>query len=460
MNNTNIIDHVIQRLVPKSIQGRLLIASLMSLPIFCGFLGLSLDRAFTNSLRTGEQAQLTLQAYALIAAAELEGGQLWLPEQLTETRLNQPSSGLFAAIYAKGKQHSVWRSNSALNDQLLTHWTSRGEQYGEALFGTINQANNTFFFLQYNVFWEDSSGTQHPFQFVIFESTQYIEEQIAAYRKNLWSWLSAIALAITLLQLLIMRWGLRPIREVSNDLKKIQSGRPSILEGSYPTELSELTDSINTLISNEAEQRNRYKNTLSDLAHSLKTPLSIMQGSLQSTEKIDQQELEQQIYRIDQIISHQLKRSVNAPSNPFSEAIPIEESCESVVSALKKVYREKPVEVKISIPPKLKFRGDKGDLLEIVGNLLDNAFKYGRGNVQVSGKPLSSNKIMITISDNGPGVDSEQYTQLLKRGERADTSQPGQGIGLSVVADIVSSYRGSIALARSPLGGLAVIVQI
>lgn len=460
MNKKNTIDHITQKLLPKSIHGRLLTASLLLLPIFCGFLGASLDRAFTNSLRAGEQAQLTLQAYALIAATEFEGNQLWLPEQLTEDRLNQPSSGLFAAVYSTKNEHTIWRSTSAVNNQTLSTWQSRNEQYGEPFFGEIAEAGSTFFYLQYNVFWEDSSGTEHPFQFVILESDETIMEQIAIYRQNLWGWLSAIALAITLLQLLIMRWGLRPIREVSTDLKKIQTGQHLTLKGHYPPELSELTNSINTLISNEVEQRNRYKNTLSDLAHSLKTPLAIMQGSLQSTNQERQQELEQQINRIDQIISHQLKRSVNPPRNPFSAAISVKESCESVAAALAKVYRDNTVEVVINISTDLNFRGDRGDLLEIVGNLMDNAFKYGSSIIQVTAEPLSTHRIMITIDDNGPGVDAEQCTQLLERGERADTSIPGQGIGLSVVADLVSSYRGSIALSRSSLGGLSVRVQI
>jgi two-component system sensor histidine kinase PhoQ len=310
------------------------------------------------------------------------------------------------------------------------------------------------------VFWEDSSGTEHPFEFVIFESDKSILAKITTYRQSLWGWLSAIALTITLLQLFIMRWVLKPIREVSNDLKRIQTGRHSKLVGHYPPELSELTDSINTLISNEAEQRNRYKNTLSDLAHSLKTPLAIMQGSLQASQQGRQQELEEQISRIDQIISHQLKRSVNPPSNPFSKAISIKECCDNIVSALTKVYREKTVITAINIPQEIMFRGDRGDLLEIMGNLIDNAFKYGGGKIQVTAEALSTNRIMITIDDNGPGIDIEQCTQLLKRGERADTSKPGQGIGLSVVADIVSSYRGSIDLAHSPLGGLSVNIQI
>lgn len=450
----------LNKLLPTSIRGRLLAASLLLLPLFCGLLGLSLDRAFSNSLRTGEQAQLTLHTYALLAAAEFEEQQLWLPEQLTEVRLNQPSSGLFAAVYPAGKTLPLWYSESAVGQPALTTWNSRGEQYGKPIFGELEQDGSTYFYLQYNVYWEDSNGTPHPFQFVMLESDQSIAKQLNTYRHNLWGWLSAIAVVITVLQLLIVRWGLKPIRQVSNDLEKIQTGQKHSLEGQYPRELKQLTNSINTLISNEQEQRTRYKNTLTDLAHSLKTPLTIMQGSLQTPKEEDKQALEQQICRMDQIISHQLKRTVNPPSNPFAAAVSVKESCDSVVAALKKVYRDKKVSVSITMPQHLTFRGDKGDLLEILGNLIDNAFKYGGDTIRITGATQSSQKLVITVEDNGPGVNSEHYAQLLKRGERADTSKPGQGIGLSVVADIVSGYRGGIELTRAPLGGLSVTVQL
>ncbi len=465
MNNKKTKFNPAQSLFPNSIMGRLLVASALLLPLFCGLLGLSLDRAFTASLHSGERTQLTLQAYALIAAAELdqqnlEEPQLWLPDQFTEDRLNQPSSDLFAMIFSTHLEQPLWQSPSAINNPLPNNWKPQTLKSGKSNFGEVSTHPEALFYLQYNVYWEDNSGTEHPFQFVVFETQHAISQQISTYRKNLWGWLSAIALSITVIQILILKWGLKPVREVSNDLKQIQQGKRSQLEGLYPHELREMTHSINTLLSNEAQQRKRYQNTLSDLAHSLKTPLAIMQGSLQSSETLAHDDLQEQIHRIDQIISYQLKRSVSAPVNPFSNAIPIKGNCEKIIAALNKVYREKPMAVTIDIPENLSFKGDKGDLLEILGNLLDNAFKYGNNEIKISGKRLNSKQLSISIEDNGLGILKEQRAQLLQRGERADTSMPGQGIGLSVVTDIVSSYRGSISFTQSPLGGLAVTLNL
>jgi two-component system, OmpR family, sensor histidine kinase PhoQ len=449
-----------QTLLPQSIMGRLLIASLVLLPLFCGLLGLSLDRAFTQSLRSSLQTQLTLQVYTLIAAADFDQQKLWFPEQLTDDRLNQPSSELFAVVFSINKDEPVWKSPSAINQTIPETWQRQNLKTGQSNFSEINSAQGDLFYLQYNVFWEDDTGVEHPFQFVVFESQSKTRKQISSYRQSLWGWLTAIALSITIIQILILKWGLKPIHGVARDLKYVQQGQVPRLDGYYPSELKEMTDSINTLLSNEAQQRTRYKNTMSDLAHSLKTPLAIMQGSLHKPGTIDTIEIKQQINRIDQIISYQLKRTISAPANPFSSAHSIKENCEKVVSALQKVYREKNVNVTMDLPEKMTFLGDKGDLLEILGNILDNAFKYGEGEIHISGKYSESRETSICIEDNGHGITEENRRIALQRGERADTSLPGQGIGLSVVTDIISSYKGSIKLAKSPLGGLAVTFKL
>jgi len=450
----------LRTLFPQSIMGRLLIASLVLLPLFCGLLGFSLDRAFTQSLRASLQTQLTLQVYTLIAAADFDQQKLWFPEQLTDDRLNQPSSELFAVVFSINKDEPVWKSPSAINQTIPDSWQRQNLKTGQSDFSEINSTQGDLFYLQYNVFWEDDTSVEHPFQFVVFESQSKTRKQISSYRQSLWGWLTAIALSITIIQILILKWGLKPIHDVTADLKYVQQGQFPRLDGSYPSELKEMTDSINTLLSNEVQQRTRYKNTMSDLAHSLKTPLAIMQGSLHEPGTIDTIEIKQQINRIDQIISYQLKRAISAPTNLFSSEYPIKENCEKIISALQKVYRDKSVNVTMDIPEKITFKGDKGDLLEILGNLLDNAFKYGEGEVRISGKYSDPGGISICIEDNGHGITEVNRRKVLQRGERADTSLPGQGIGLSVVTDIVSSYRGSIKLSSSSLGGLAVTLKL
>jgi two-component system sensor histidine kinase PhoQ len=458
----------------NSIIGRLLIASLILLPLFCGILGFSLDKAFTESLKSNEKAQLLLQAYALIASAELNNNELWLPEQLTEDKLNQVSSGLFAVVYSDKDSKAIWTSPSAKNSSITQNWSPEELPSGDQLFTELDHHGEKLFSFQYSVTWETSDKQNLTFQFGIFNNQQAFNEQISIYQKSLWGWLGAIAISIIILQTLILKWGLKPIRTVANDLSSIQGGQSSQLNGHYPIELIEMTNSINALLATEAEQRTRYKDSLSNLAHSLKTPLAIMQGSLYELRNSNDQdkknptdintssakkELSEQIKRIDQIISYQLKRSVVAPRNPFSTMVNVRHQCEKVISALTKVYRDDKTITEIKMEEDLYFRGDEDDLLEVLGNILDNAFKYGGGHLRIHAKQINKNKVKISIEDNGNGISDALKNKVLRRGERADTSQQGQGIGLSTVTDIISHYGGSLKLESSSLGGLAVIIE-
>ena len=457
----------------NSIISRLLIASIILLPIFCGILGLSLDKAFTASLKSNEKAQLLLQAYALIASAELNNNELWLPEQLTDDKLNQVSSGLFAAVYSDRESKMIWTSPSGKNSPITKHWSPLALSSGEQSFSELNYDGETLFTLQYSVTWESIGSENLTFQIGIFNSQQAFKEQVYIYQKALWGWLGAIAVSMVILQTLILRWGLRPIRNVAEDLHSIQTGQTTQLEGHYPIELSDMTRSINTLLVTEAEQRKRYKDSLSNLAHSLKTPLAIMQGSLYELTNKDtdtnsstnlkkslaKEELAEQIQRIDQIISYQLKRSVVAPRNPFSTTVNVLRQCEKVTSALKKVYGNIATRIELDVDEGITFRGDEDDLVEVLGNLVDNAFKYGNKHIYIRAKQIKNHKVNISIEDNGCGISEALKNKVLERVQRADTSQQGQGIGLATVTDIVSHYGGSLSLTNSSLGGLAVIIE-
>lgn len=478
MNTLNEVNRRRNFPTSNSIIGRLLIANLILLPLFCGALGLSLDKAFSDSLKSNEQAQLLLHAYALIASAELIDDELWLPNQLSEDKFNQVSSGLSAFVYSNNANKIIWASPSAKNSTIAQSWTPQFLASGRSIFTEPEINEETLFFLQYSVTWENLHQENQTFQIGIFNSQQSYHEQIYIYQKTLWGWLGAITFSMIVLQILILKWGLKPINIVANDLRDIQTGHTEKLTGKYPVELTDMTSSINTLLSTEAEQRLRYKESLSNLAHSLKTPLAIMQGCLYELGHRDnkhkesdsndfnlndkssaENELSEQINRIDQIISYQLKRSVASPKNPFANVINIREQCKKVVTALNKVYRENITVCDINIEADVTFRGDVDDLLEVLGNILDNAFKYGKGHILISASQLSNDKVKIIFEDNGNGVSEALKNKVLQRGERADTSQKGQGIGLATVTDIVSHYGGSLALDKSSFGGLAVIIE-
>ena len=453
-----------------SIRSRLIIASCLLLPLVCGLLAWTLDKAYSSSLEQGQQRQMMLQAYALIAAAEIDNSTLWLPEQMSDDRLNQLSSDTFAIVTNEKfkTEGALWKSVSASDQLIESFWQGKRLEAGQYEFSNLHIGQKDYFVLQYSVEWEDSLGQILPFQFIVFENRSASDQQLFEYRNTLWWWLGGIALLLVTLQLVILRWGLHPIGSVIDDLFAVQQGETENLAGRYPKELSLMTDSINQLIQHQAKQRERYRDTLANLAHSIKNPVAIISSTLDHAKDEAKQknlpeqswvdEIDEQNQRINQIVTYQLNRAVGGSAAPFNKAIQIKPVCEKIVSALKKVYADKSVLVTINIEQKASFRGEEGDLMELLGNLIDNAFKYGQQKISISARGSSSD-LYLSIEDDGTSMTAKQKMQLVRRGERADTTIPGQGIGLAVVSDISSSYGGELILEDSNLGGLKVLLS-
>jgi two-component system sensor histidine kinase PhoQ len=205
----------------------------------------------------------------------------------------------------------------------------------------------------------------------------------------------------------------------------------------------------------------RYRNTLSDLAHSLKTPLAVMRSQLESGgegESLRWTVLEQ-VGRMDEIVAYQLSRAATSGHQTFAAPLPIEPYAEEIVRSLEKVYAHKSVLCEFDISPAARFHGDQGDLLELLGNLLENAFKWARRRVLLSATMLPGGSgrrsaMELVVEDDGPGVAEDNVEYLLQRGVRGDERVQGHGIGLAIVQDILRAYQGEVHVTRSQtLGG-------
>ncbi|TPW17098.1 MAG: two-component system OmpR family sensor histidine kinase PhoQ, partial [Halothiobacillaceae bacterium] len=247
----------------------------------------------------------------------------------------------------------------------------------------------------------------------------------------------------------------------AEDLRAIERGEATQLEGTYPNELNGLTSNLNALIRSEREQLNRYRNSLSDLAHSLKTPLAILQNEIDSRHPTQQSTLVEQVERMSQLVDYQLQRAASAGRTTLAAPLVIEPLVKRVVASLDKVYADKALRITLAVDAALTFQGDKSDLLEIFGNLLDNAYKWAKQQVtiKVTCDTLNEGKLArltVTIEDDGPGIPEEKARLVLQRGGRADEQVGGHGIGLAVVRDIVQLYDGQLEIAKSTLGGARV----
>lgn len=443
-----------------SLHRRFLLAGSVGLVAFLGLTGVVLDAAFRDSALSAVRDRLQGQVYTLLASAELNPeGALVIPEALPEPRLSRPGSGLYAAVFGEGFD---WRSESALGLELP--WR-RGLPPGRTSFeGPLATNEAPVFRFSQGVVWEQA-GDMSRFTFNVVEDTQAFHEQVRHFRHTLWFWLGGAALLLLVLQWLLLRWSLQPLRSVSRELKAVEEGRREGLSGDYPEELKGLTGHLNAFIRAEREHLQRYRNTLSDLAHSLKTPLAVLRSGLE-TESVDpavRERLREQLTRMDELVAHRLKRAAHAGTRTLGARTPVLPVAEQLVEALDKVHAGRRLECRLAVPDSAVFPGEEGDLYELLGNLIDNAYKWARSEVSVRAGPAAGGYragLVLEVTDDGHGIDQAAVTELLKRGVRGDERVDGHGIGLATVNDIVNAYGGELAFGERSGGGTLVRITI
>lgn len=448
-----------------SLSKRLLLSASLVLFVFLGLTGLVLDRAFYYSAEQAVRERLQGQVYSMLAAADFNESkkQLTVAEPLPDPRLSSPQSGLYASIYTTSGQ-LIWTSGSSLGVQLPRYQYVAVANWNFELLSSDD--GRDYSSVSFAVVWEDEQAKPFQFNVQVLEDRQQFEQQVSQFRNELWGWLIAVTLVLLVTQGFILRWSLKPLRAVATDLLKVKSGKMQRLSKDYPQEISGLTEGINTFIDSERSQRDRYRNTLADLAHSLKTPLAVLKTGIHR-DIADEKEiasLQEQIDHMKQIVDYQLQRASTTGRATMGMSTPLLVSVERIVGSLNKVHAEKGITCLLQIDSALVFPGEEGDLFELMGNLLENAFKWSRGKIRVSAEQVMVSKqkyLWLSIEDDGPGVPEEKRQLVMQRGKRADETVDGHGIGLSVVQDIVAVYQGNFSVADSEAyGGANMIVEI
>lgn len=449
----------------KSLRARLLLAATLVLVVFMLLCGAGLDQAFrSTSIQVQRDKQLGL-IFALLGAAEFDdsGGMRINSGTLPDPRLGRVQSGLEALVFnERGKV--IWRSPSFAGDvpELLA------PEVGNSLFSDLEDR----FAMTYGVRWVTETGglrlfgggrkKQSRYTVAIMEDKADYRAQLQAFRRVLWTWLGGAAVALILVQVAVLSWGLAPLRKLVRELRGVESGQQSRIEAGYPDELTPLAEGLNTMISAERNQQQRYRNALDDLAHSLKTPLAVLRGVVedQTLPAEARDRMVDPVDRMQQITHHQLRKAAAAGRRTLAEPVRLKPLTDKIVGALVKVYATKQLRFTIDIADSLKARADEGDLYELLGNLLDNAAKWARTEVRMQAD-IRNRMLVLVIDDDGPGFP-EDADKLLSRGVRADSITPGQGIGLGAVAELVKVYDGSVELSRADagLGGARVTVSL
>lgn len=456
-----------------SLNRRLLLAASIVLVAFLGITGVVLERAFRHDAQQAEYDRLQGKVIALIAALEPnDKGKIYLANALAESRFFTEQSGLYGQA-VRNDDADGWYSPSLSGQHLQIGALQRGQQRQTQ---AQLPSGAPVFVYSLGISWAEDTPSQKVYTFSVAEDRQSFDRQLADFQRLLWGWLTAVALLLLLMQGTILRWGLAPLRRVAAELVQIKSGQQQGLQYIYPRELRGLTNNLNSLLETQRRQMQRYREALGDLAHSLKTPLALLRGSIEARDveiPAGQRRLvQEQLDQMTQVIDYQLQRASAAGRTALVIPVNVAEQIDKVLSALDKVYFEKGIAAENLVERGLRVQIDRQDLMELLGNLLDNAYKYGRYHVAVTADfdvedsvPGQGLIFRLCIEDDGPGIDTALKDRVLQRGVRGDSGAvsageavTGQGIGLAVVRDIVSAYNGRMTIAAGRWQGAEVCI--
>ena len=443
----------------RSLRVRVLLSTAAVLTLFILLTGLALEQAFRDSARSAREERLLAQVYLLMAAAESVDDILRLPDKPPEPRFELPASGLYGAVL-DDTGNPVWRSASMLGlDIPLGGPLPPGQRRFERADDAQGQGYLT---LGFGVRW--ATGAEPAgYTFVVAEDLAPFRQELARFRVSLAGWLGAMSLLLLAVLLLSLHWGLAPLRRVATEVSGVESGQQDRIRGDYPVELRALTDNLNALLAHERTQHKRLDNALGDLAHSLKTPLAIMRGALDPRHMDPEaaELMDEQLARADEMVDYQLQRARSGTGSAAGLAAPVELDTlvQRLIVSLSKLHAHKVIRVERQIPPGLTFRGAEGDLMEVLGNLLDNAWKWSCSRILVAAE-RERGMLSVRVEDDGPGIPAAQLSAVLERGARADSAVAGHGIGLAMVREICEAYGGAVEIARGRLGGARVEARL
>ena len=453
-----------------SLQTRQLLAASLGLVAFLALAGYALDRAFLKTAESNLRERM--KGYALAYAADTDfsrSGELIAPFEAPDKGFDRPGSGLYAEIVLP---NASWDSASAHGPEPpnASMVEARHEVFeGPLPMTEINGEVGEAYRFGYGLIWTGQGPqAEFPYTINIYQNTSVLSRQIGVFREALWRYLGGAGVILLLLQALILRWSLLPLRRVIVEFKRVQRGLASRMSERHPRELEPLTESINAFIESERENLERQRNTLADLAHSLKTPLAVLRARLEvhASDTNLREDVDLQLRRMNDLVSYQLARAASGSHALFAAPIAIEPHAEQIVRGLEKVYAAKGVLCEFDVAEGAQFHGEPGDLQELLGNLLENAFKWAQSRVLLTVRPgeTAPNRrpgLLLAVEDDGPGIPPEKVALILQRGVRGDERMHGHGIGLAIVQDLVRGYRGTLDVQPSQeLGGTRFEVRL
>ncbi|WP_374571640.1 sensor histidine kinase [Phenylobacterium sp.] len=304
-------------------------------------------------------------------------------------------------------------------------------------------------------------GRDAPVIFMAAEDRSPVDRDVRGF-------IAATALAFGLLAagmigavVVQVRVGLAPLFDLRREVASVRRGKAERLMGTYPTELSPLAEELNALVAHNQEVVERQRTHVGNLAHALKTPLSVMTTEAEQQPGPLAEVVARQADAMRRQVDHHLRRArAAARTQGQGERTSVAEVLDELARTLERIFQDKGVTVDWDAEDDLYFLGERQDLLEIAGNAMDNACKWCRGRVRVRAKPLSANRFRLVVEDDGAGLPPDRREEVLKRGARLDEAAPGSGLGLNIIDELARAYGGSLRLGDAALGGLSVELEL
>ena len=417
--------------------------------------GIVLTSLYRRTVERSFDERLEEYLVTLVGALSVQTGDFADPGNLGEPRFENIHTGWYWQVGREG--NVVLASPSLAFDTLAVPASAAPGEDGLARFTATGPAGEAIRGIARSVTFEATGA----FEIVLVGNATAMQGEIVQFRMSVILTLAAFSLGLILSTFVQIRWGLRPLDRVRRGLADLRAGKATRFDEAYPAEIQPLATELNALLESNQQIIERARTQVGNLAHALKTPLSVITNEARADKSALARKVSEQAELMTRQVSHYLDRArIAAAAQVIGAVTPVQPVVSRFVRAMRKIYEDKQIHISCDVADGAQFRGEQQDLEEIIGNLTDNACKYAPGKVLITvrreaGKDDSERgRLVVYIDDDGPGLTPEQAAEATRRGKRLDESKPGSGLGLSIVTELVAMYGGSLRLGASPAGGL------
>jgi signal transduction histidine kinase len=429
--------------------------------------GFLLNGLFQQALERNFDARLRSTLDGILANVEVNPqGAIQLQGPISDNRFNLPLSGWYWQVTPPGNSVSDMASGSLLEQRIAApaEALAKRDKDGLASFSATDSEGQHLRVIEQRL---KLFGSVTEYSFLVAGNFDELKAEVSSFRQALLTVLGLLGVGLLAAILAQVRFGLQPLVEMQHRLNEIRSGKLELLHDDFPQEIQPVADELNLLVQSNFEIIDRARMQVGNLAHALKTPISVLTNEARDSKTPLAEKVREQINVMRDQVNLYLDRARRAArAQTIGSATEVEPVLQSLARTLQRINQDKGLIVKVEAPSTLRFRGERQDLEEMVGNLMDNACKWAKSQILVKATQLpvsgddSRSWLNIAVDDDGPGIPPEKRNEALQRGKRLDETKPGSGLGMSIIVETAGMYSGKIELSKAELGGLRVNLQL